>query len=116
MNGPFIDLDSIPAISPIAGIRAKVPHGQHLMLSNLEMDAGAEVPAHQHPHEQAGIILAGRLQLTIADETRILEVGQMYIVPPDTVHRAVAIDGPVKVLDIFSPIREDYAAMAAAGG
>jgi hypothetical protein len=32
----------------------------------------------------------------------------MYIIPGHAKHRAVAIDGPVVAMDVFSPIREDY--------
>ena len=81
------------------------------MLSYLQMDAGAEVPLHQHPHEQGGILLQGKMQLTIADETRLCEPGAMFLIPSNTPHRAVAIDGPAVVLDVFSPIREDYVAL-----
>ena len=88
----------------------RTPFGQHLMLSYLEMEAGAEVPFHHHPHEQGGILLKGRLQLTIGDETRVVEAGSLFLIPPNVPHRAVAIDGPATVLDVFSPIREDYAA------
>jgi hypothetical protein len=35
----------------------------------------------------------------------------MFIIPPDVPHRAVAVGGPAVVLDVFSPVREDYAAM-----
>ena len=79
------------------------------MLSYLQMDEGAIVPLHSHPHEQAGILLKGRLQLTIGAETREVEAGSMFIIPPNVPHRAVAIGGPATVLDVFSPIREDYA-------
>jgi quercetin dioxygenase-like cupin family protein len=33
----------------------------------------------------------------------------MFLIPPNTPHKAVAIGGPVVVLDVFSPVREDYA-------
>ena len=79
------------------------------MLSYLKMEAGAEVPTHSHPHEQAGMLLEGKLELTIGDEIRVMQPGEMYLVPGGVSHRAVAIDGPALVLDIFSPIREDYA-------
>ena len=79
------------------------------MLSYLEMDAGAEVPLDHHPHEQGGSLLKGRLQLTIGDETRIVEAGSLFLIPPNVPHRAVAVDGPATVLDVFSPVREDYA-------
>lgn len=105
----FIDIDQVPAIEPVRGCRMRTPFGEHLMLSYLEMEPGAEVPLHDHPHEQGGILLAGRLQLTIGDETRVVEPGSLFLIPPNVPHRAVAIDGPATVLAVFSPIREDYA-------
>lgn len=87
----------------------RTPHGENLMLSLVEMKEGAEVPLHQHPHEQAGIVLEGRMELTIGDETREVGPGEMYIIPGGVEHRAVAIGSDLRVLDVFSPIREDYA-------
>lgn len=106
---PFIDIAQYQPIEPVPGCRMRTPYGQNLMLSYLEMDAGAEVPLHHHPHEQGGILLTGKLQLTIGNETRIVEAGSMFLIPPNTPHRAIAIDGPATVLDVFSPVREDYA-------
>ena len=88
----------------------RTPFGQNLMLSYLEMDDGAEVPLHHHPHEQGGILLKGTLQLTIGNETRIVSAGSLFLIPPNVPHRALAINGPATVLDVFSPVREDYAA------
>jgi quercetin dioxygenase-like cupin family protein len=82
------------------------------MLSYLEMDDGAEVPLHSHPHEQCGIVLKGRLELTIGEETREVQGGVLWIIPPNVPHRARAVGGPVVVLDVFSPVREDYAKMS----
>ncbi len=79
---PFIDLADIPPISPVPGCRMRTPFGEHLMLSYLEMDDGAEVPLHHHPHEQGGILLKGRVQLTIGDETRVVEAGSLFLIPP----------------------------------
>ena len=106
---PFIDVNTIPALEILPGCRLRTPYGQNIMLSYLQMDEGAEVPLHNHPHEQAGMLVQGRLQLTIGEETRVVEAGSLFIIPPNTPHRAVAIGGPVLVLDVFSPIREDYA-------
>lgn len=105
----FIDIDVIPANEVSPGCRLRTPYGQNLMLSYLEMDEGAEIPLHHHPHEQGGMLLRGKLTLTIGDETRTVEAGSMFIIPPNVPHRAVAVDGPATVLDVFSPVREDYA-------
>lgn len=108
----FIDLSQYEPISPVPGCRMRTPFGQNLMLSYLEMDNGAEVPLHHHPHEQGGILISGRVQLTIGDETRIVEAGSLFLIPPNVPHRAVAVGGPARVLDVFSPVREDYAELA----
>ncbi len=51
--------------------------------------------------------LKGRMQLTIGDETRVCEAGSLFMIPPNVKHRAVAVEGPAVVLDVFSPVREE---------
>lgn len=106
---PFISIDDYEPVELAPGARARTPYGKHVMLSYLEMDEGSVVPLHSHPHEQGGIMLRGRLELTIAEESRVCTVGDMFIIPPNTPHGARPVDGPAIVLDVFSPIREDYA-------
>ncbi|HEY0983739.1 MULTISPECIES: cupin domain-containing protein [unclassified Schlesneria] len=108
----FIDISQFPAIEPVPGCRMRTPFGENMMLSYLEMEDGAEVPLHSHPHEQGGMLIRGTMQLTIGDETRICEAGSMFLIPPNVPHRAVAVNGPCLVMDVFSPVREDYAALA----
>ena len=108
----FIDRDQLSVIEPVPGCRLRTPFAEHLMLSYLEMDAGAEVPLHHHPHEQGGILLEGKLQLTIDNETSVVALGSMFLIEANIPHRAVAIDGPAVVLDVFSPVREDYAELS----
>lgn len=105
---PFIDLSTYEPQEIFPGVRIRAPFGQNLMLSYVEFDAEGFVPTHQHPHEQGGVVLKGRMELTIGSETRVLEPGQLYLIPPNVPHRARAVGGPVTVLDVFSPIREDY--------
>ncbi len=78
------------------------------MLSYLEMDKGAVIPLHDHPHEQGGMLIEGRLEFTLGEETRIVEAGAMFLIPPNVPHSVHALEASI-VLDVFSPIREDYA-------
>lgn len=110
MPSPFILLNGIPPIEIFPGVRIRTPHGKNLMLSYVEIEEGAVVSLHHHPHEQGGIVLSGRMELTIGEETRILGPGEMYLIPPSVPHRATAVGGPVVAMDVFSPVREDYAA------
>ena len=104
----FIDLSEIPSSEPFPGVRIRTPYGQNLMFSYVEMEEGAEVPTHTHFHEQGGILLEGQIRMTIGSETRALKEGALYLIPPNTPHGALAIKGPVKILDVFTPIRDDY--------
>lgn len=81
------------------------------MLSYLEMEEGSVVPLHSHPHEQAGMLLTGKMELTIGSDTRVCIPGDMFIIPPNTPHTAKPVDGPATLLDIFSPVREDYVSL-----
>ena len=107
---PFFKITNIEPFEILPGVRIRAPYGRNLMLSYLELERGAVVPMHRHPHEQGGIVLKGKVELTVGDVAFIAEEGSMYLVPSNTLHKAVAVDGPAVLLDVFSPIREDYAA------
>ena len=79
-----------------------------MMLSYVDLQPHSVVAEHSHPHEQVGMVLEGRATFTIGGEERTLGKGDMYLIPGNVKHRVVALDEPVKALDIFTPIREDY--------
>ena len=80
---PFIDLAAFPPLDLAPGVRLRAPFGENLMLSHVELDAGAVVPPHHHPHEQGGYIIAGRVEFTIGDETRVCGPGDLYLMCSD---------------------------------
>jgi len=109
MNPPyFFDLEDRPAKEVVPGVRIRTTWQERMLLSIVDLDAGAVVPMHSHEHEQAGAVLSGELELTIAGETRLLKAGDSYIVPGNVEHMAAAPNGPARVLDVFSPVREAY--------
>ena len=105
---PFINPAELPAVELFPRINSGLVAGEHLLLSFLDMAEGCEVPEHSHPHEQAGLVLEGRLRFRIGNEEKVAGPGDAFIIPPNVVHWGVVEEGPAKVLDIFSPPREDY--------
>ncbi|MGH2531042.1 MAG: cupin domain-containing protein [Thermomicrobiales bacterium] len=103
--------DDLPTFAPITGLYMQSMTGGRIMVNWVTIEPNQAVPRHQHPHEQAGVMLEGTLALTIGDETRTLRPGDAYAIPPDLPHNAVAGDEGCVVLDIFSPPRDDYIAM-----
>ncbi len=105
---PFIQPGELSRLELFPGIVGALVAGEHLMLSFLEMEEGAEVAEHSHPHEQAGLVLAGKLRFRIGDKEKVAGPGDAFIIPPNVAHWGIVEEGPAKVLDIFSPPREDY--------
>jgi quercetin dioxygenase-like cupin family protein len=104
----FCDMAEREAKEVIPGIWIRTFWEKNMLLSAVDLDPKAVLPIHHHPHEQAGTVIFGQLALTIAGETRTLQPGDAYIIPGGVEHSAVAGDTPTRVIDIFSPVREEY--------
>jgi len=98
------------ALAP--GASARALFGERAMINLVEMEAGATVARHSHPHEQLGLILRGSMTMTIGAEER--ELGELdgYLVAPGTEHGGRAGPTGALLLDVFAPVREDYRAAA----
>ena len=92
----------------VPGARTRTFWGDNMLLSLVEIDANSEVPKHTHPHEQGGIVIEGEMEMGIGEEVKLLRPGDMYIIPGNVEHYAKCDAIPVKALDIFSPVREEF--------
>ena len=63
---------------------------------------------HSHPHEQITLVEHGPVRFTIDGQTRIVQTGDVLHFPSDCEHGATMLDEEVVLIDIFSPIREDF--------
>ncbi len=97
------------------GVRMKPLFGDGAMLNLIELDEGAGLGAHGHPHEQLGLMLEGELALTIDGVEHRLLPGDAYQIPGGVEHAARSVGGPCRVLDVFQPVREDYRERFAGG-
>ena len=107
---PSFRVSELEPLELIAGVKARIASSENVMLSHVEFDEGYLVPEHSHPNEQCGIVLSGRIRFTIAGEDHVVEAGDFFMIPPNQVHSAVALDGPAVALDVFVPPRGDYLA------
>lgn len=78
------------------------------MVALATLEPHAVVEEHQHPHEQLGVVLEGRAIFVIGGTERTLQAGDRYIIPGNVRHKVIALDQPVKALDVFNPPREEY--------
>ena len=91
----------------VPGINGYYVHGDQISFGLVELDAGSSVPLHQHVQEQITYIIEGELDMVIGGESCVLTAGMYHVIPSNTLHSAVAITA-CKVIDTFSPVREDY--------
>ncbi len=104
----FKDSKDRTALDLAPGARTQTFWGDNMLLSLVSIDANSTVPRHTHPHEQAGMVIEGELEMGIGDEVKTLQPGDMYIIPGGVEHYAKTGDAPAKALDVFSPVRAEF--------
>jgi len=104
----FVDKSQCTRHDIFPGVTIYTTHGDHLMLSLVEFEPHAVVEAHSHPHEQMGLMLEGEAEFIVGGESRLVRAGELWRIPGNVVHKVIAGDKPVKALDVFYPIRDDY--------
>jgi len=100
----FTDLP-VKEIAP--GLNGYYAHGSSSTLGFVDIKAGSRLNQHQHIHEQITFIVEGQLDMIIGGIPCSLTKGMYYVIPSNTPHSAVAVTD-CKVIDAFSPVREDY--------
>ena len=86
-------------------------HTDKLMMVVIDFDDGptsAPDPPHSHPHEQMSYVVAGELIAYIGDDKMQLGPGDMFTVPPDVEHSVQLLSEHVRLVDCFTPLREDF--------
>lgn len=100
----------------LPGIRMKtLCFGERTLMTEFRLAAASVLPAHSHPHEQTGYLIAGHIMLTIGEESHDVHAGDSWCIPGGVEHRAEIAEDSVAV-EVFSPVREDYLPTVGAGG
>jgi quercetin dioxygenase-like cupin family protein len=100
--------DSVPKEQIAEGIERQMIVGDQLMICRLRFEPFVDTPAHEHPHEQFTIVERGRVRFTIGDQERIAKAGDVLHFPSGCWHGATMLDEEVVLVDIFTPLREDF--------
>lgn len=81
--------------------------GEKLTVAQIAFKKGGQAAVHQHENEQISYVLEGALRFHVAGEAVTISKGQVLLIPSNAPHGAEALEDAV-VLDIFSPIRQDW--------
>lgn len=96
-------------ISP--GRERYLTHTEHLMMVVIDFtDGPAEQPdpPHHHPHEQVTYVAEGEVLFFLDQTPHHLYPGDMIAVPPNIPHTIQTLSAKVRLVDTFTPIREEF--------
>ncbi|MDA1000100.1 MAG: cupin domain-containing protein [bacterium] len=92
----------------------RVISGENITVLRQTIPAGTPLRPHSHPHEQMTIVFGGRARFTCEGKSVELGPGGIVVLPPDKEHMTENIgDGELVCEEIFAPVREELARMAA---
>ncbi|MFI5262457.1 MAG: cupin domain-containing protein [Candidatus Limnocylindrales bacterium] len=105
------DIKDQPPIRVWEGVAARTIEGERITLAVVELDPDAIVPEHRHPNEQLGMVIRGELGFRIGREERVVGPGGTWRIAANEPHEVHVGPAGAEVIDIFSPIREDWHAL-----
>ena len=65
-------------------------------------------PPHTHPHEQISYVAEGEIYFCVENQKHHLRPGDLFTVPGNVPHSVQLLSGKVRLVDTFTPIREDF--------
>ncbi len=103
----FIHLKDLPQKELVPGYHVRFVHSENMTIAYWDVDEGATLPLHSHPHEQVAHVMVGTFELQVGDERRICKPGDVAIIPGGVEHTGTAVT-KCRLIDVFYPLREDY--------
>jgi len=100
--------NDLPKDAPMPLLERRRIIGEKMMISQVLLTKGCDVPSHSHPNEQFACLLSGKLRFGLgppgaADYQEIvLNRGEVLHLPSNLPHSAFALEDCV-ILDMFSP-------------
>lgn len=90
------------------GVKRKIMgYDDKIMLVKVLFNTGGIGYEHEHHHSQVTYIASGEFDFTIGGVTKTVVEGDSVYIPPHVLHGATCIKEGI-LIDVFSPIREDF--------
>ena len=103
----FINYNTTNKVTIFPGVHSAMEHSDQISYGCVSLEENVVVPLHSHPHEQWTYMLEGQMEFTLEGETQLLLPGMGAYIPSNALHGARAVTF-CKVIDVFTPVREDY--------
>jgi quercetin dioxygenase-like cupin family protein len=81
--------------------------GNSVTVGRFELKQGGRVPSHSHANEQVSIVLSGALLFRIDGQGTVVRAGEVMQIPGHVAHEVDVLEDTL-VVDVFSPVRQDW--------
>lgn len=102
-----VSYDEQVAVEAVENVHlTQLAAGDRTSIQTFEVEPGALVPEHSHPHEQCGFVFEGTATFLVDGEEIVIGPNDSYVIPGDEPHAVENRgDTPVFGVDVFSPPR-----------
>lgn len=102
----------VPKAEIKEGLSRSAVYTQNLMMVIIDFTGGPwsePEPYHSHPHEQIAYVAKGEILFYCEGrEVEHLREGEVYAVPSGLKHTVKILTEQVRLIDSFTPVREDF--------
>ena len=109
---PVLKFDETPPEKVREGLERKILYTGNLMTVLIDFSDGPwenPEPPHSHPHVQTSYVAEGEVIFYCEGEPdQHLKAGDMFCVPSGKKHTVKLLTQKVRLVDSFSPLREDF--------
>lgn len=102
-----MNLSEIKSKEIMPGYHGKLVHGEQMSWVFWDVAQGAVVPEHSHMHEQIMHVVDGSFEFSLNGKTNTYGPGDVVVIPSNIMHGGRALT-PCKLMDVFSPVRDEY--------
>ena len=87
--------------------RRVLAYTPQLMIVEVNFEKNGEGAVHTHPHSQSTYVISGRFRFNVDGEAVEVGPGDTLAFPPAIPHGTLCLEAGT-LLDIFTPMREDF--------
>lgn len=107
-SSEFIETENIDWEQVDDGVKRKIlGYDDNIMMVKIHFEKDAIGKLHKHRHSQSTYIESGKFEVNVEGDKKILKQGDGFYIPPNYEHGVVCLEEGV-LIDVFSPIREDF--------
>ena len=99
--------DSIAKQELAPGVQRRYITTSRVTLARFALARGSVVPEHEHEQEQVSYVVSGALQFKLGGREIVARSGAVMQIPSRVPHSVVALED-TEVIDVFSPVRQDW--------